>query len=116
MDARDTTKIWLRGIRRSLSWDGQVEVEHFDEEVREFSEEAKEAFTKKLVDADLAGLRRVDHDSSEKLMQICQKFRTHNIWITDPDELYIDFGNGWHTDLIKRRHTVYNGVCKKMEQ
>ena len=118
MDASDNTKFWLRGIRKSLTWDGKVEVERFDEEVEVYSEKAKENFIKRLVDADLAGLGEVEHsyEYCQKLAVIADKFKSSRRWITKPDELYVDFGNGWHTAFITRRQNAFNGICKKSEE
>ena len=118
MDAGDTIKTWLRGIRRSLTWDGKVEVEHFDEEVEVYSEKEKENFIKRLVEADLAGLREVRHsyEYCKKLAAVGDKFKSSRRWITNPDELYVDFGNGWHTAFITRRQNAFCGICKKSEE
>jgi len=118
MESND--KIWLRGSREYLTWRGDVEVEHFDLEV-DIDEQIKQQFVLKLVDADLNDITEVKHKLSGSLdfKHLQMEFMKQSCWNSIVNELYLDFGNGWHISLYSKRNKSvyslysYSDLCKK---
>ncbi len=109
------SKIWLRGTREHLSWKGEVEVEHFDLEV-DIDEQAKSRLVERLVDADLNGIKEVHHAHNDFDFNKCLKlFMKQSGWNGVVDDLYLDFGSGWHTSLCANRskNELFVFVCRK---
>lgn len=112
----NTSKIWLRGSREHLTWRGDAEVEHFDLEV-DIDKQAKSKLVERLVDADLNGIEEVQHTRNDFDFNKCLKlFMKQSGWNGVIDDLYLDFGNGWHTSLYSNRNKSlysYSAWCKK---
>lgn len=114
---KNDDKIWLRGSREYLTWRGDAEVEHFDLEVN-IDEQIKQRFVEKLVDADLNGTTEIKHMLNDSLdfKHLQTVFMKQSGWNNIIDELYIDFGNGWHISLYSNRNNSlysYSAWCKK---
>jgi hypothetical protein len=114
---KNDDKIWLRGSREHLTWRGDVEVEHFDLEVS-IDEQIKQQFVEKLVDADLNDTTEVKHmlNGSLDFKHLQTVFMKKSGWNSIVDELYLDFGNGWHISLYYNRNNSlysYSAWCKK---
>ena len=112
-------KIWLRGSRERLTWRGDAEVEHFDLEV-DIDEQAKSRLVEKFVDADLNGITEVKHmllnENNIDFKHLQTMFMKQSGWNSIVDELYLDFGNGWHISLYSNRNKSlysWSAWCKK---
>jgi hypothetical protein len=113
----DNNKVWLRGSREHLTWRGDVEVEHFDLEV-DVDKQAKSRLVERLVDADLNGIEEVQHARDDFDFSKCLKlFMKQSGWNGVIDDLYLDFGNGWHTSLCANRskNELFTVVCRKQK-
>ena len=114
---KNDDKIWLRGSREYLTWRGDVEVEHFDLEVN-IDEHIKQRLVEKLVDADLNDTTEVKHmlNGIFDFKDLQTLFMKQSGWNNIIDELYLDFGNGWHTSFYSNRNeSLYSDLVQKTD-
>lgn len=111
----EKSPFYLRARRSKLLWNGKIEVDNFETAFKT-SEETAINISNELVNADLAGKTRVslDHYLNDQYqtevraqIELCQ-------WA--PDDIWLDFGNDWHINLVHQKCRTYDSICVKLQE